>query len=161
MKLNRRQYLATIGTTVSALALAGCSEESDEFEEGGDDDSSGGDGNDDSSGGDGNDDSTEEESDGSSSDIELLSHEMVREDEDGPAESVKVEGEAENTSGGELSYAEVEVKFYKGDTLDESFLDNINGWSAGEIWGFEVQYPGMGDDASEITDYEIRAGTSL
>ena len=152
MKLNRRQYLATIGTTASALALAGCSEESDEFEEGGDDDSSGGDGNDDSA---------EEESDGSSSDIELLSHEMVREDEDGPAESVKVKGEAENTSGGELSYAEVEVKFYKGDTLDESFLDNINGWSAGEIWGFEVQYPGMGDDASEITDYEIRAGTSL
>jgi hypothetical protein len=74
---------------------------------------------------------------------------------------VKVEGEAENVSGGELDYAEVEVKFYEGDTLAESFLDNINGWSAGETWAFEVQYPGIGEDAAAITDYEIRAGTSL
>jgi len=53
------------------------------------------------------------------------------------------------------------VKFYEGDTLAESFLDNINGWSAGETWAFEVQYPGIGEDAAAITDYEIRAGTSL
>jgi hypothetical protein len=58
-------------------------------------------------------------------------------------------------------YAEVEVKFYEGDTLAESFLNNINGWSAGETWTFEVQYPGIGEDAAAITDYEIRAGTSL
>jgi hypothetical protein len=162
MELNRRQYLATIGTTASALALAGCSENGGDFEEGNGDGNSGGDGND--GGGSNNGDDTTNGGnggDGSSKDIELLSHEMVREDEGGPAESVKVEGEAENVSGGELSYAEVEVKFYEGDTLAESFLDNINGWSAGETWAFEVQYPGIGEDAAAITDYEIRAGTSL
>ncbi|PSQ06701.1 hypothetical protein BRC92_00595 [Halobacteriales archaeon QS_4_69_31] len=158
MELNRRRFLATLGTTASALALAGCSEDSGDFEEGNDggngnnnDGNSGGDGNDTTSGGNG----------GNSNDIELLSHEMVREDEDSAAESVSVEGEAENVSGGELSYAEVEVKFYEGDTLAESFLDNINGWSADETWAFEVQYPGIGEDAAAITDYEIRAGTSL
>lgn len=143
--MQRRKYLATIGATVSGLTLAGCSEDGGDFEEGN---------------GDGNGNNNEGNS-GNSNDIELLSHEMVREDEDSGAESVKVEGEAENVSGGELDYAEVEVKFYEGDTLAESFLDNINGWSAGETWAFEVQYSGIGEDAAAITDYEIRAGTSL
>ena len=156
MELNRRRYLATAGTTASALLLAGCTDDSGDFEEGGG--SNGGSNADRSD----NETSSEDSSSGgSSNDIELLSHEMVREDEGGMAESVSVEGEAENVSGGELSYAQIEVKFYEGDTLAESFLDNINGWSAGETWGFEVQYPGIGEDAAAITDYEIRAGTSL
>ena len=130
--------------------LAGCSEDDGgDFEEGND----GGDGNnnDRNSGGNG----------GNSNEIELQSHEMVRENEGGSAESVKVEGEAENVSGGELDYAEVEVKFYEGDTLAESSLDNINGWSADETWAFEAQCPGIGDDAAAITDYEIQAGTLM
>ena len=168
--MQRRKYLVTIRATVSGLALAGCSGDDDgDFEEGNGDGNENN--NDGSSGGDGNDgggsnnggDTTSggNGDDGSSNDIELLSHEMVREDEGGAAESVSVEGEAENVSGGELDYAEVEVKFYEGATLAESFLDNINGWSAGETWAFEVQYPGFGEDAAAITDYEIRAGTSL
>jgi hypothetical protein len=154
MKLNRRRYLTTLGATATSLALAGCSsDDSSDFENGNGDGGGGNGGGTTNDGG--------NSGDGSSNDIELLSHEMVREDEGGPAESVKVEGEAENVSGGELSYAEVEVKFYEGDTLAESFLDNINGWSAGETWAFEVQFPGIGEDAAAITDYEIRAGTSL
>lgn len=138
MSLDRRRYLATVTATVSCLSLAGCSGDGGEFE-GGDSDSN----------------------DGSSNEVELLSHTMVREDQGGMAESVAVEGEAENVSGGELSYAEVEVKFYEGDTLADSFLDNVNGWAADETWSFEVQYPGIGEDAAAIDDYEIRAGTSL
>ena len=154
IEMQRRKYLATIGATVSGLALAGCSgDDGGDFEEG-----------DDGGSNDGGDNSTPtptSESDGSSNDIELLSHEMVRDDEGGPAESLAVEGEAENVSGGELSYAEVEVRFLEGDTLAESSLDNINNWAAGETWAFEVQFPGIGEDAAAITDYEIRAGTSL
>ena len=86
-----------------------------DFEEG--NDGGNGNNNDGNSGGNG----------GNSNEVELQSHEVVREDEGSSAESVKVEGEAENVSGGELSYAEVEVKFYEGDTLAESSLDNING----------------------------------
>lgn len=161
MEMNRRRYLATLGTTASSLSLAGCSgDDGGDFEEGNDGGDNSGDGGDESTNG-GDTTSGGNGGDGSSNDIELLSHEMVREDEGGPAESVAVEGEAENVSGAELSYAEVEVKFYEGDTLAESFLDNINGWSAGETWAFEVQFPGIGEDAAAITDYEIRAGTSL
>ena len=150
VEMQRRKYLATVGAAVSGLTLAGCSEDdSGDFEEGNDGGNENN--NDGNSGGNG----------GNSNEIELQSHEMVRENQGSSAESVKVEGEAENVSGGELDYAEVEVKFYEGDTLAESFLDNINGWSAGETWAFEVRYSGIGEDAAAITDYEIRAGTSL
>jgi hypothetical protein len=135
MELNRRRYLVTIGTTASTIALAGCGEEGD-FE-------------------------NNDNGDGSSDDIELLSHEMIREDEGGVGETVSVQGEAENVSGGELDYAEVEVRFLEGDTLAESSLDNINNWADGETWAFSVQYPGIGEDAAAIDNYEIRAGTSL
>jgi len=157
MELTRRRYLETIGATASTLALTGCTgDDGGDFEEGNDNGNSGGNSN-------GGDTSTPTptSSGGSSKDIELLNHEMVRENEGEMSETVKVVGEAKNVSGGELSYAEVEVKFYEGDTLAESSLDNINGWSAGETWAFEVQYPAIGEEAAAITDYQIRAGTSL
>lgn len=75
VEMQRRKYLATIGATVSGLALAGCSEDDDDFEEGND----GGNGNNDgNSGGNG----------GNSNEIELQSHETVRENEGSSAESV-------------------------------------------------------------------------
>ena len=111
VEMQRREYLTTIGATVSELALAGHSEnDGGDFEEGND----GGHGN--------NNDGNSGGNSENSNEVELQSHEMVREDEGSSAESVKVEGEAENVSGGELDYAEVEVKFYEGDTLAESSL---------------------------------------
>lgn len=164
MVLNRRQFVATVVAASSAVATAGCSDDG-EFEEGSSGDSNDADtgdsGGGSGGGGNGDGDTGDGSGGGSSSDIELLSHEMVREDEGSMAESVTVEGEAENVSGSELSYAEVEVKFYEGETLAESFLDNINNLSAGETWAFDVQFPGIGEDAAAVTDYEIRAGTSL
>lgn len=137
--MNRRRLLAVATVTISTMSLAGCSgDDSDEFEEANGDDG-----------------------DGSSQDVELLSHEMVREDEGSQLESVAVVGEAENVSGGELDYAEIEVKWYSDGTLQDSFLDNINGLSGGETWAFEVEYLEFGEAAAAIDDYEIRAGTSL
>ncbi len=97
-------------------------------------------------------------SDGSSSDLELLDHEIVRERGEFVTE-LYVEGQAENTSGGELDYAEVEVKFKQGDAVESSSLDNVDGLSDGEVWNFQVTY--LGTNEADITDYEIRAGTSL
>jgi len=132
---SRRQYIAAAGVALTG-ALAGCSEESDEFE--------GGNGN---GGG-----------DGSSADVELLGHEMVREQGEFTTE-LYVEGQAENISGDTLDYAEVEVKFKQGDAVEDSWLDNINGLSDGDVWNFQVDY--LGTNPEDITDYEIRAGTSL
>ena len=116
------------------MSLAGCSEEG-EF-----------------SGGDSNNDS------GSSSDLELLSHNMNFEQGEYTSE-LKVVGQAENVSGGELDYAEVEVKFLNDGAVEETSLDNINGLGAGQKWNFEVLY--LGQNPEVISDYQIRAGTSL
>jgi len=93
----------------------GCSEDDGgDFKDGNDGGNSGGDGNDGGGSNNGGDTTSGgNDGDGSSNDIELLSHEMVREDEGSAAESVSVEGEAENISGGELSYAENESCVYE------------------------------------------------
>jgi len=148
MKVSRRRFMIGATTATISVAVAGCSSgDSEEFEGGNGGDNGGDNGND--------------SSDGSSKDVKLLNHEMVREEEGTPFEEVRVVGEAENVSGGELSYAEVEVKFYEDGTLVNSFLDNISGWSDGEVWAFEVDALEIGEDARAIDSYEIRAGTSL
>lgn len=95
-------------------------------------------------------------------DVEIKEHEMYRENEGTMSETVGVVGTAENVSDDELSYAAVEAKFYDSDdTVLDSFLDNVNDLGAGEQWKFDIQYPAMGDEASQVADYEISAGTNL
>jgi hypothetical protein len=154
MKLNRRRYLATIGTTASALALAGCSE--DEGDSGGGDaDSNSGDssnGNSDNSGGDSN------SGDGGGNDqpdVEILEHEFYEEEF-----SAGVRGTAVNNTDSELSYVEAEAVF-----LDESGtqigdgLDNVNDLAAGREWEFDCMF--LGDDASRIAEYEIEVSSGF
>lgn len=141
MELTKRAFLVGAAGSIS-VALAGCSVETGEFE--------------------GVEDDEDDNGDESSQEVELLSHQMVRKDEGEPFEALLVEGEAENVSGGELSDAAVEVTFYdSSDRLLESSLDSIGAWAAGETWKFETKFPGTGDEASDVVDYQIRAGTSL
>lgn len=142
--MNRRKFI-TATAAITSASLAGCSGETD-YE----------DGNNDGSGSDGD--------DGSNSDkkLEILDHEMVREDEGSMAESVKVVGTAQNVSGDTLGYAEVKVKFYDEDeTLLESFLDNVNDLGADERWKFEVMYPPMGEDAQKVDSYKVGVGSNF
>lgn len=145
--MNRRSYMALTGGAV-VTSLAGCSGEDPDFEEGNSDSDGGGGG--------GSDEATVQD------DVEILEHELVREDEGGVAEQVSVEGRAENTSDESFSYVEVRARFYNqnGDLLD-SFLDNINDFGAGQTWAFEVMYPAIGEDAQEVADYDIAVGTSF
>lgn len=144
--MNRRKYLAT--TAVSVATLAGCTEDTD-YEDG----SGNGTGN----GGDGN----GEESDPDDA-LEILEHEMVREDEGTMAETVSVEGRAENVGDRQLSYVEVRARFYNeaGDQLDSS-LDNVNDLDPGATWAFNIQHFAMGEDAAEVADYDIGVGTEF
>jgi len=139
----------TSGAVVTSLA--GCSGEDTDFEEG-----NTGSNDEDDGGDDGSDEATVQD------DVEILEHELVREDEGGMAEQVSVEGRAENTSDESFSYVEIRARFYNedGDLLD-SFLDNINDFGAGQTWAFEVMYPGIGEDAQEVADYDIAVGTSF
>ncbi|PSQ43805.1 hypothetical protein BRD17_05385 [Halobacteriales archaeon SW_7_68_16] len=154
--MNRRRYLATVGTTASALALAGCLGDDGGDSGGGDADGNsgdsdsgnsgdGGDNNDGSSGSGGND----------QPDVELLNHEFYEEEF-----SAGVRGTAVNNTDSELSYVEAEAVF-----LDESGtqigdgLDNVNDLAAGREWEFDCGF--FGDDASRIAEYEIEVSSGF
>jgi hypothetical protein len=138
----RRGFLAGVGTAVT-ITLAGCGTDDPEFESG--------------NGGGGDDSSTSE----SDNDLEILEHQLLRENEGARSERVSVEGSAENTSDGQLSYAEVRARFLDEDgTLLESSLDNVNDLGSGMKWQFEIRFPGSGEDASAVSEYEIAVGNS-
>ena len=144
----RRGFLTGVGTAASAT-LAGCGTDDPEFE-------SGNNGNGGNGEGDGN--SPTSEPDG---DIEILEHQLVRENEGTNSETVSVEGSAENTSGEQLSYAEVRARFLDEDgALLESSLDNVNDLGSEMTWQFEISFPGFGEDAAAVSEYEIAVGNT-
>lgn len=146
--MQRRQFIVTTAITTTGL-LAGCTSS----ENNGDTASGGNDSSGDGDSGDGGE---------SEKDIEIVEHELVRENEGEASESVSVQGIVKNVSGDSLSYVEVEAKFYDdSDTLLDSFMDNVNDLGDGEEWQFSVDYPGMGEDARAVASYEITASAGL
>lgn len=153
MKWNRRKCLATIGTTVSALALAGCLEEGDSDSDSGDVNDNGGNSN----GGDSDNGDNGDSGNGGSDqpDIELLEHEFYQEDF-----TEGVRGTAVNNTDSELGYVEANAVF-----LDESGtqiadgIDNVTDLAAGREWEFECLF--LGSDASRIDRYEIEVSSGF
>ena len=86
--------------------------------------------------------------------LTILSHEMVY----GKYGNLMIVGVAENTGNKQLSYVEIDVKFYdeEGALIDTSFT-NINDIDAGEKWKFEVMYFGL--DNYKVDNYKIAVGT--
>lgn len=157
MKLNRRRYLATIGTTASALALAGCSED-DGDSGGGDADSNSGDssnGNSDNSGGDSNDGNSGDNGGNDQPDVEILNHEFYEEEF-----SSGVRGTAVNNTDSELSYVEATATFLDADgTQIGEGLDNVSDLASGREWEFDCMFTGQ--DASRIEEYEVEVSTGF
>jgi len=96
-----------------------------------------------------------------STELTILSHEMVLEEITENYYDLWVKGEAKNTGTKTLSYATIDVKFKddEGKVLNTSF-DSITDLAPGEIWRFEVLYYGT-QDISEVESYEISVGTLL
>lgn len=130
-RMSRRHCLKAIGGVTGALALAGCSSNT-EYENGGE--------NGDNSGG------------SSDKKLEILNDEWYTE-----SYSAGVKGTAENVSGDTLSYISVKVKFYdESNALIESSLDNINDLEADGKWKFDVLFPGS--DTEDVSSYKIGVG---
>jgi hypothetical protein len=72
--------------------------------------------------------------------------------------TVKIYGTAQNIAGKELSYAEIDAKFYdeEGAVLSTS-LDNINSLSPNEKWKFEILY--LEIDNSDVARYSLEIGS--
>ena len=157
--MRRRTLLATLGTA-STIAIAGCSSEESERQEGSTNEES----SDDGSSDDGSSESDNTESgsanDNSGSDepeqlVNLVEHEFYNEGQF----DVGVEGVVENVSDQELSYVEVSVYFLDSEgTQIEEGLDNTSDLAAGRRWEFDATY--LGDEADRIDSYEIETEVS-
>lgn len=168
IEMQRRKYLATIGATVSGLALAGCSGDDGGDSGGGDANSNNGDssnGNSDNSGGDGNGGETNSgnsnngnSGDGGSNDqpdVEILSHEFYSEEF-----SSGVRGTAVNNTDSEISYVEATATFLDADgTQIGEGLDNVSDLAGGREWEFDCMFTGQ--DASRIEEYEVEVTTGF
>ena len=163
MELNRRRYLATLGTTASALTLAGCSE-SDSGDSGdGDANDNSGDssnGNSDNSGGNSNSGNSNDENSGDGGgndqpDVEILNHEFYEEEF-----SSGVRGTAVNNTDSELSYVEATATFLdsEGTQIGEG-LDNVSDLASGREWEFDCMFTGQ--DAGRIEEYEVEVTTGF
>lgn len=146
--MRRRNFIATIGAT-STLAIAGCSSQESERQEGSADGSSGESSSDDGSAGNSGGSSEQEQL------VELVNHEFYNEGQF----SIGVEGTLENVSGEELSYVAVNVYFLdsEGTQIGEG-LDNTNDLAAGRTWEFDATY--LDDEGDRIENYEIETEVS-
>ncbi len=70
-----------------------------------------------------------------------------------------ITGLAKNTGNKDLSYAQIDVKFYDedGNVISNSF-DNVNDLKKGETWKFEVMYIGL--DIDNVDGYKISVGSA-
>jgi len=159
---NRRRFLTTLGTTASALALAGCTEDGGDSGGGDANDNSGdsSNGNSDNSGGDSNSGNSNDGNSGDGGgndqpDVEILNHEFYEEEF-----SSGVRGTAVNNTGSEISYVEATATFLdsEGTQIGEG-LDNVSDLAGGREWEFDCMFTGQ--DASRIDTYEVEVSTGF
>lgn len=95
-----------------------------------------------------------------SDDVALDDHELVRANEGGDHETARVVGTVRNEDNSAQS-VRVTVVFYddNGDRVDESER-RIRELQSDGTWSFAVTYPGTGDDARAIEDYDITVETT-
>lgn len=95
----------------------------------------------------------------SSEKIEILEHELVREDEGTIYEEVYVRGKAQNVSGKEISEVQIGIIYY-----DESGarIESMHDWTSNladqEVWNFEVMSLG-GEIPERVDHYKISIET--
>jgi len=86
--------------------------------------------------------------------VEIVSHELVRRDEETDEESVAIEGEVQIREEG-IEHVELEARFFD---ADEEQLDITNERLEKIDVGvqqFSVQYPNFGEEARAVEGYQI------
>ncbi len=96
-------------------------------------------------------------------DVEIVWHDLVRDDPGTEDERVAVWGAVRNVGERTLSYIEVRATFFdeEGEEL-ESVIENVDeDVSSGAEWAFEVEFPHFGERAAEVETYELEPATGL
>jgi hypothetical protein len=94
--------------------------------------------------------------------VEITNAELVRSDEGTFAETVSLEGTAENTSDVALRDVQIRVDFLdeNGEVLSQR-ATSPRDVSSGRTWSFAIQYHGNGSEARAVDDFNVTAGTEF
>lgn len=87
---------------------------------------------------------------------------LLREAEGTEDERVWVEGIGKNVGERELSYVELRARFFDADDEQlDSTVEHIDDVTTSSRWPFEIEFPGIGEQAAQVTEYEIDVITTL
>ena len=92
--------------------------------------------------------------------VELVEHELTRQNAGAESELVAVTGTVRNDGSAPFEAVTVEATFLDedGTALDSSTAE-VTDLAAGSRWTFELTYPGVGEDARAVADYELATKT--
>lgn len=95
-------------------------------------------------------------------DVELLNHELVREERDTEEEVVAIVGEVRIRPNADVRYIELRAVFYddEEDVLD-STVQNVEEIDERPEIPFRIEFPFVGERARAVIDYEVAIETVL
>ncbi len=96
-------------------------------------------------------------------DVEIVWHDLIRDDPGTDDERVAVWGGVRNVGERTLSYIEIRATFFdaEGEQL-ERVIENAEGdITTGTEWPFEIEFPHFGDRAAEVDTYELEPATGV
>ncbi|THE62867.1 hypothetical protein D8Y22_20625 [Salinadaptatus halalkaliphilus] len=96
-------------------------------------------------------------------DVEIVWHDLVRDDPGTEDERVAVWGAVRNVGERTLSYIEIRATFFDVDGEElESVIENVDeDVTSGAEWTFEVEFPHFGERAAEVDTYELEPATGV
>ena len=96
-------------------------------------------------------------------DVEIVWHDLLRDDPGTEDERVAVWGAVRNVGDRTLSYIEIRATFFDagGEEL-ETVIQNVDAdVTTGREWPFAVEFPHFGEHAAEVESYELEPATGV
>lgn len=96
-------------------------------------------------------------------DVEVVWHDLVRDNPGTDEERVVVWGAVRNVGERTLNYVEIRATFFDADGEElESVIENVDeDVTSGAEWPFEVEFPHFGERAAAVETYELEPATGV
>lgn len=95
-------------------------------------------------------------------DVEIVWHDLVRDDPGTEDERVTVWGVVRNAGDRGLNYVEIRATFFDADGEElETVIENVDDVTSGEEWPFEIEFPRFGEAAAAVETYELEPATGV
>ncbi|MFP8955753.1 FxLYD domain-containing protein [Natrialbaceae archaeon A-CW3] len=92
----------------------------------------------------------------------ILWSDIIRENPGTDDERVSIWGVIRNEGERQPTYVEVRATFFDADGEElDTVIEHVDDTTEDDDWPFEVEYPAFGEEAREVSDYELEPATSV